>query len=74
MIFGTPKCPECEEYAKGTVEVVKGLALLAFGEDGIAEYGGETEVWWNDQKTIIDENGNVTLVCSNNHEWLSSLL
>ena len=71
MIFSQPCCPECHEFARGTLESVPGLALLRFIKDGEAEYEGETEMFWNNQRTIRADKGQVTLICPNHHEWKS---
>lgn len=63
------KCPACGEHADGTLETVTGKALLNFDADGNAEYGGETEIFWDEQKTVRDEAGPVTLICANGHDW-----
>jgi hypothetical protein len=71
MKFDVPRCPVCDELAKGTLESVPGMALLMFNEQGEAEYLGETEIFWNDQVTRFDRRGRVTLLCTNGHEWRS---
>lgn len=35
-----PECPECQELARGTVEMLTGIAELQFEHEGRAEYGG----------------------------------
>ena len=67
-----PNCPECGETAKGTLEAISGCAILTFDEDGVAEHGDETEVFWNGQKTVCDGAGRITLICPNSHEWPSA--
>ena len=47
MKFETPNCPTCGEPAMGTVDVIPGVALLSFAEDGEAWYSGETKVFWD---------------------------
>ena len=49
MQFNPWKCPECDQAATGTVEVIHGLALLIFDEQGNADYAGETKVDWDSQ-------------------------
>lgn len=74
MKLQTFRCPECGEIASGTLEIVQGKALLDFhGETGEADYGGETKIWWDTQETVLDERGDVTLVCSNGHDWSSAV-
>lgn len=69
MRFWPWKCPECGQAAKGTVEVIPGLALLSFDEAGEATYAGETEIDWNSQATQHDETGHVLLECPDGHGW-----
>ena len=63
------KCPECGEAARGTVEVIRGLALLVFDEQSNAEYEGETKIDWDSQVSLADTGGRVTLECPQGHQW-----
>ena len=67
------KCPECDQPAKGTLETIPGIALLLFDEYGDAEYLGETDVCWDGQTAVRDQEGRVTLICADGHEWLASM-
>jgi hypothetical protein len=69
MRFTPWRCPECSEPAAGTLEIVPGLALLVFGDDGHAEYEGETKLDWNGQTTCRDDSGKVVLECPQGHQW-----
>lgn len=69
MRFEPWKCPKCDQQAKGTLERIPGLALVVFDEEGEAEYLGSTDVFWDDQITLEDEEGRVTLLCPAGHEW-----
>ena len=69
MRFNPFRCPECDETAKGTVEIIHGLALLVFDEEGNADYEGETKVDWDSQASLLDARGQVTLECSSGHQW-----
>ena len=72
MRFLTPRCPECGEIAEGTVEHVGVRANITFtDETGAAEYAGESEVWWDEQRPDEDEQGRYTLICYGGHEWQS---
>jgi hypothetical protein len=72
MKLEIPNCPQCGLIAKGTVEQVQGLALLGeIGGDGRCEYGGETKIWWDEQRTVLDQDGRATLVCHDGHQWQS---
>ena len=74
MKFKPARCPECGELAKGTAETVPGIALLDFDDDGNADYSGETKVLWDSQETVCDEDGRVTLVCPDGHDWQAEML
>lgn len=69
MRFNPIECPECGKTARGTLEHLSGVALLGVYEDGTADYEGDTEVFWDEQRSVQDEQGRVTLVCSNGHDW-----
>lgn len=74
MQFIPPACPQCGQPPKGTIERLLGLALLDVDEEtGSAQYGGETELWWDSQKSVRDKQGRVTLVCANDHEWKAEM-
>jgi len=73
MRFDPPQCPQCGQLAKGTLESIPGLARLLLDEDGSAEYAGSTDVYWDDQETIRDEQGRVTLMCPDGHQWLAEM-
>jgi hypothetical protein len=74
MRFDPPKCPTCGELPKGTAEETPGIALLDFDEDGDAEYSGETTMLWENQTTVTDEDGKVTLVCPDGHDWQAEMV
>ena len=69
MRFMPWKCPECGQSAKGTLEMIPGLALLAFDAEGWGEYDGETQIDWNNQTNQHDEDGNDLLECPAGHQW-----
>ena len=63
MQFDPWKCPECDQPATGTVEVVHGVALLIFDDEGHAEYAGETKAVKNTPARISKQNW--TWPCAN---------
>jgi len=72
--FSVPKCPECGGIAVGVKDLIPGLAGIVFEEDGeTAEYSGGTDMWWDDQYTPEDENGEVQLRCDEDHWWDSKM-
>lgn len=72
LTFDPAKCPKCGAAPEGTIDQLKGLAVLDEpNEDGSFDYSGTTQVWWNDQCTITDKKGRVALMCENNHEWFA---
>lgn len=71
MIFETPKCPYCGELAKGTIETLKGVARLSQQMDASFEYSGDTDIWWDEQKTVTDKKGRYLMICDFGHDWYS---
>ena len=49
--------------------MVPGLALLTFDASGEASYAGDTDIDWNNQATVHDESGRVSLECPERHQW-----
>lgn len=72
--FTPLRCPEGNELPKGTLETVEGVADLIISDDGQAEYGGWTEVFWNSQQTIRDAQGMVTLIGTCDHQWQAEVV
>jgi hypothetical protein len=74
MKFSKPYCPECGELADGTLEAITGNALLNFdSKTMLAEYGGETKMFWDEQRTIRNGRGQAKLLCHNSHDWWSGM-
>ena len=81
MRLHKPICPQCGELAIGTVERLSGRAeFTPVQEDGTTEYSGWTEIWWDEQKTVHQDNEapesaeNLPLViCCNGHDWPSPI-
>ena len=74
MKFETPRCPECGEELRGTIESVKGVAELSRQDDGETfEYSGSTDVWWDEQRPVRDHAGRANLICHNGHDWFSKM-
>ena len=73
MIFSKPDCPICSEKARGTVETLSACALLTFGNppSNAAQYFGQTDVWWDEQKPATNRRGQWRLICPSGHEWWS---
>lgn len=78
MKLHIPRCPECGEPARGTLERLHGCAEFtqppANGQS--VEYSGRTEVWWEEQWTLCQNDDvpegpdNLPLVvCPNGHDW-----
>jgi hypothetical protein len=69
-----PRCPECGEPARGTLEIVQGVALVAADPDtGRPVYAGDTEMYWDSQRTVERE-GKFVWVCSCGHDWPVDLI
>lgn len=43
-------------------------------EDDEFEYGGNTDILWDTQKTIRDKKKRVTLKCDERHMWKSEII
>jgi hypothetical protein len=71
MKFDPCKCPECGEIAIGTVDLIPGIALLDFDDDGEADYVGETKVCWDGQFSETDAEDRTLLSCGE-HEWYAT--
>ena len=79
MRFKKPHCPECGELLRGTVEVLHGCAEIEPNNPGDVsdpaalefQYSGQTDVWWDGQRTCEDNRGRAQLICPNGHEWYS---
>ena len=64
-----PRCPECGEPARGTLEVVQGVALVyADPGTGKVSYSSETKIDWDSQQTVQRE-GKPVWNCACGHEW-----
>lgn len=72
MKFRPMICPQCHKMAYGTVELIRGVALMTPhkepGKRTTFEYDGETQVDWDSQQTIGLGN-EVLLTCLEGHEW-----
>jgi hypothetical protein len=54
----------------GTLETVRCRALIAGIEaDGTPYYAGETEVFWDEQKTVCNEKDQIIFLCEDGLEW-----
>jgi len=77
MKIHTSLCSKCGEPAYGTLEIIHGCACIGEpDDDGVTDYTGYTDVWWDDQKTVLQfpdrDPGpdNLPLVCCRNgHTW-----
>lgn len=75
MKFETLNCPECGEPAAGSVERISGRANFTEPDvDGDIAHAGDTEVWWDEQKTVINKKGEWNLICYQGHEWFSKMI
>lgn len=73
MKFRPMICPQCHKIAHGTVELLKGVALMTPkkypGQRTSFEYDGETEIDWDSQRTAVSPGFGVILTCNEGHEW-----
>jgi hypothetical protein len=77
-----PVCPACGALAVGTVERLNGVALFAApAGSGATAYGGETEIWWDEQRTALEQpddpeerpDNRPLVCCRSGHEWPSAI-
>ena len=82
MKLHTPNCPECNAPAQGTVERLTGYAQFTGepGPDTAVEYSGWTEIWWDEQRTVRQNEDapagpdNLPLVCCpSSHTWPTAI-
>jgi hypothetical protein len=56
-------------YIKGTLETLSGVALInGIDESGEPEHCGETEIYWDEQKTV-ERDGKPVYVDTEGSEW-----
>jgi hypothetical protein len=74
MKISIPNCPTCGEPAEGTVDDVPGIALFGdIDKEGRTKWGGETRIYWDDQKSRSNDAGEVLVQCSTAHEWYTAI-
>jgi len=72
MKLAKPKCPECGEEARSTVEQLLGCADIEIDGDGDAIYT-DTEVAWEHSESVRGPGGGIMLVCPEGHSWESEV-
>jgi hypothetical protein len=82
MRLHEPTCPECGEPARGTFERLTGCAEfdVAPGPGADVEYQGTTDIWWDDQRTALERDGEPSgpsnrpmVCCTNGHNWPTAI-
>ena len=73
MQLQTLNCPECGGLVRGTVETVLGCAELEQQEVGSFAYAGSTDIWWDEQCAIQNENGETQVICEDGHTWFTKV-
>ncbi len=71
--FDPPRHPEFGTEPRGTVETVSGCALFS-EENGTYDWDGETDVWWDEQRTVEDKDGRVQLIDRQGHTWWAKMI
>lgn len=76
-----PICLKCGRPAHGTMEIL--TAVATFEEDptadGIVKYGGQTDIYWDDQKTVRAKSPGlgglprIRVECIDGHEWFTEV-
>lgn len=74
MRWEDEKCPDCGGDIYGTLESLQGVALIIRDGDGDFAYEGYTEICWDAQEIIQDDEGRDCLTCEKGHEWHSKRL
>lgn len=72
MKLTRPNCPECNQEVSGILEVVQGSALIDQDQNGEWSYSGETKMFWDTQKPMIETRTRISLLCPDGHEWTSN--
>jgi hypothetical protein len=70
-----------DKLIRGTIEILKGCAGILGAKEGQGDgarfeldYGGTTDVWWDESKTETDENGERLFLDEEGDEWAESQL
>ncbi|CAG0952264.1 hypothetical protein PLCT2_00264 [Planctomycetaceae bacterium] len=72
--FDPPKHPKLDTMPRGTVEKVRGCAVfIDAGDAGVLDWGGETDVWWDEQKTVRSKSGKVQLIDHKGNTWWATM-
>jgi hypothetical protein len=74
MHFKPLRCPRCNKLPRGTLETVTGIAELVISDGGGADYSGQTDIDWNGQETVRDDQGMVTLIGECDHQWQAEMV
>jgi hypothetical protein len=68
--FRPDRCPICNEYPVGTVELVLAEMYEPEEEGGSFQYTGDTNL--DVQSSIRNELGEVLVACESGHTWFAS--
>ncbi len=78
MKLQTPFCPQCGAPAQGTLERLCGRADFNVdpGPGVEVEYGGDTKIWWDEQRTVLEQDdepetptNRPIVCCSEGYTW-----
>lgn len=70
MKFDPVRCPTCRALARGTAEILTGVAEFDHRDNGLCAYSGHTEVFFDEAKTAMSDSRYV-LICASGHTWLA---
>ena len=73
MRFDPDKCPTCGEDPDSIIERVYGRARLGDRADDKFDYDGDTDMAWDTQEPVRDEDDQVTLCCPSRHSWQATM-
>lgn len=76
MKLTNPICPECKHRAIGTIDLIPGTALfddVPFKNKHV-DFCGETDVFWDGQKTITNDKDESQVTCDSGHTWFTKIV
>lgn len=69
-VTGSLKCSECAEPILGSADLLPGCARMTVDPDGVFDWAGGTELFWDAQFNRAQDPTKLLVQCCNGHEWL----
>ena len=64
------RCPTCGEPAVSILESLLADAQVSYDQAaGAFDYTDDSDVAWDTQEPLLDDNGLATVKCANFHQW-----